>query len=117
MDHHHNSAAWLAADLQDPAEWMIHLTPAQVTDVDAALKACSSVEIANITKKNFPLPSLAALVPDVLDRLENGRGLAVVRGFPALNYTKEELRKIYWGLGKHFGTAVSQSSKATCLAT
>ncbi len=115
MDYQNNPASWLAADLNNSDEWMIHLTPAQVADVDAALKGCAGTVIAGITKDNFPLPSFAALVDDVLDRLENGRGLAVVRGFPALNYSKEELRKIYWGLGKHFGTAVSQSSKGDLL--
>lgn len=115
MDHQHNPASWLAADLQNPDEWMIHLAPAQIAEVDAALKGCAGTDIAGITKENFLLPSFSALVDNVLDRLENGRGLAVVRGFPALNYTKEELRKIYWGLGKHFGTAVSQSSKGDLL--
>ncbi len=115
MDQQQNPASWLAADLSDPDEWMIHLTAPHIGEIDAALRGCATIDIAAITRDNFPLPSFAALVDDVLDRLENGRGLAVVRGFPALDYTKEQLRKIYWGLGKHFGTAVSQSSQGDLL--
>ena len=115
MANHDNPAAWLAKDLKDPREWMIQLSEQQIADVDAASGACSEIDIAAISKDNFPLPSFSGLVDDVLERLEHGRGLAVLRGFPALNYTKEQLRKIYWGLGKHFGTAVSQSSKGDLL--
>ncbi len=115
MDGLQHPANWLAADLENPDEWMIQLTPAQIAEIDTALKGCAGIDIADVTKENFPLPSFATLVDDVLDRLENGRGLAVIRGFPALNYAKEELRKVYWGLGKHFGTAVSQSSKGDLL--
>ncbi len=115
MANHDNPAAWLADDLKDPREWMINLSAEQIADIDAASRACSEIDIAAISKDNFPLPSFGRLVDDVLERLEFGRGLAVLRGFPALDYTKEQLRKIYWGLGKHFGTAVSQSSKGDLL--
>ena len=115
MANHDSPAAWLAEDLKDPREWMIHLSDEQIAGIDAAARACSEIDIAAVSKDDFPLPSFKKLVDDVLERLEHGRGLAVLRGFPALNYTKEQLRKIYWGLGKHFGTAVSQSSKGDLL--
>ena len=105
-------AAWLAADLADPAEWIIQLTPEHVAALDRAMTAslAAGLPLADLTRENFPLPSIDALAPDILDRLENGRGLVVLRGFPALDYDKPQLRRIYWGFGLHIGTAVSQSS-------
>ena len=108
-------ANWLAADLADTREWIITLTPEQVADIDRASKAVAQTEIAAITKENFSLPTFVDLALEIQDRLENGRGFVVVRGFPALDYGKDELRKIYWGIGKHLGVAVSQSSKGDLL--
>ena len=31
-------AAWLAADLASPAEWIIQLTAEQITDIDRAMR-------------------------------------------------------------------------------
>lgn len=108
---------WMADDMKDPAEWIIQLNPAQIEELDGALRQAqaSGLTIDQLTRENFPLPALAALVPQVHDRLENGRGVVVLRGFPALDYNKTELRLMYWGLGLHLGTAVSQSSQGDYL--
>lgn len=105
-------SAWLAADLADPAEWIIQLTADNIADLDRAMRSSVAAgrSLAELTQENFPLPSIDALAPEILDRLENGRGLVVLRGFPALDYDKAQLRRIYWGFGLHIGTAVSQSS-------
>src|SRR5262245_21653026 len=68
-----------------------------------------------LTRENFPLEGFDALVAEIQDRLENGRGIVVLRGFPALTYNKDDLRMIYWGLGLYLGTGVSQSSKGDLL--
>ena len=110
-------AAWLATDLADPAEWIIQLTGDQIDEIDQAMRQslAADIELAALTKEKFPIPSIDRIVPEILDWLENGRGLVVLRGFPALNYDKDQLRRIYWGLGLHLGTAVSQSSKGDLL--
>ncbi|WP_176500207.1 TauD/TfdA family dioxygenase [Sphingomonas sp. HMP9] len=110
-------AAWMAADLADPAEWIIELTPEQIDDIDHAMRqsVAAGLELSDLTKENFPLSSIDRIAPAILDRLENGRGLVVLRGFPALNYDKEQLRRIFWGFGLYVGTAVSQSSTGDLL--
>jgi hypothetical protein len=39
----------------------------------------------------------------------NGRGIAVVRGFPIDQVSPEELELVFWAIGLHLGTPVSQS--------
>lgn len=116
-DDYNGPANWLAEDLKDESEWIIHLTEAQIKAIDHALQAAKAngATLPTLTRQNFPLEGFDALVAEVQDRLENGRGLAVLRGFPALNYGKDDLRMIYWGLGLYFGTGVSQSSKGDLL--
>lgn len=110
-------AAWIPSDLADPNEWIIRLTDEQIHDIDAAMRATTAdgLPLADLTKENFPIPSFDAIVPDILERLENGRGLVVIRGFPALDYDKDQLRRIFWGIGLHIGTGVSQSDRGDLL--
>lgn len=117
LDDTRGPANWLAADMQDQREWVIHLTAPQIAELDHALRSALAAgkTLETLTAHDFPLPSFAELVANVQDRLENGRGLAVLRGLPALDYNKDELRLMYWGLGLHFGTAVSQSSQGDLL--
>lgn len=110
-------ANWLASDMADMKEWAIYLTQDQIQEIVAALDSAQSqgVDISGLTKQNFPLPSFGPLIADIQDRLENGRGIAVLRGFPALDFNKSDLRMIYWGLGLHMGTGMSQSPKGDLL--
>ena len=109
--------AWMAADMEDQSKWVIHMSEKQIADIDAALKTAKEhgATLHNLSRQTFPLTTCDAMFADIADRLENGYGLAVVRGFPALNYSKEDLRIIYWGIGLYMGTGVSQSSKGDLL--
>jgi hypothetical protein len=104
-------ANWKAADMVDYRQWMIELDSDQVDEVDRALHAVLDVGIGieTIARDDFAVPAFAALVPDILDRLENGRGVVVLRGLPAERYSKAQLRLIFRALGLHLGTAVSRS--------
>src|SRR5690606_1289099 len=62
-----------------------------------------------------PLPTVSKAIAKGREELENGLGLQLYRGFPAEQYGKDDLRFIYWGLGKHIGTAVSQSMRGDLL--
>lgn len=116
-DTYHGKANWLAADMKDTNEWMIHLSGAQIADLDNALQAAKSagVTIDKLTRDNFPLEVFNKLVPEIQDRLENGRGIVVLRGLPAEKYSRDDLRLMYWGMGLYIGIAVSQSSKGDLL--
>lgn len=116
-DDYTGKSNWLAADMQDQSKWIIPLTGQQIDALDLALRAAlaAGATMATLNRNNFVLRYFDGLISDVQERLENGHGVVVLRGFPALNYTKDELRMLYWGLGLYLGTAVSQSSKGDLL--
>ena len=62
-----------------------------------------------IKQKDFPLSSMADDLVNLRKQLEKGQGLLVIRGLPIDTCSIQELEIIYWGLGTHFGVAVSQS--------
>ena len=43
--------------------------------------------------------------------LEHGRGVVLLRGLPVERYSEDDLRRLYWGLGTHLGTARYQNAQ------
>ena len=72
-------------------------------------------DCASLTREAFPLDDMLPVIERIRDRLENGLGLHVLRGVPTWNYQKPDLRLMYWGLGLHLGTPVSQSRNGDLL--
>lgn len=110
-------SGWEAKDLADTSKWIQRLTKDEIKAVDAALDAIKSkgLDLADLTKENFPLPALRSTFDRVLGELEEGLGFFVLRGLPAERYTKDDMRLIYWGLGLNMGTAVTQSNRGDML--
>ena len=46
----------------------------------------------------------------MLQELEYGRGFFLMRGFPIERFDQKDAEMIFWGLGLHLGTAVSQNA-------
>jgi hypothetical protein len=89
------------------------MPPRVLAEIDAALGAVKERGLAwpDITRGDFPLPSYGADLADVARELEEGRGVALLRGLRVERYTEEELRQIYWGIGTHLGTARHQNAQ------
>ena len=110
-------ANWRGPQLDAASDWIYVLTAPQVEEIEAALHNARARgrDLPTLTKEDFPLPTLGPVLRAALEDLEHGRGLKVLRGFPAERYGKDDLRLAYWGLGLHLGTAVSQSSNGDLL--
>ena len=67
------------------------------------------LNLDDIEKKHFEVPEIVDDLATIFDQIQNGYGFVLVRGFPLDRYTEEELGLIYWGIGTHMGTGVSQS--------
>lgn len=109
-------AAWIGPEIQHDATWIHHLSAASIAEIDRALvhakRAGARVPYA---KRLFPLERVAAEFDALLHEIENGRGYVLVRGIPRAHYTDEECELIYWGLGLHLGTPVSQNARGHLL--
>ena len=62
-----------------------------------------------ITRDQFSHPSVDPFFARMTEELKWGKGLVFLRGIPLEGYTLDEIRTLYWGIGTHFGTALSQS--------
>ena len=57
----------------------------------------------------FPLHELGPLFDDIREELEDGLGLVRLKGLPVERYSRDQLRAIYFAIGHHLGTPVSQN--------
>ena len=104
-------ADWRGPELAKRQDWIHRFSAAEIAEIKAAYETAQrrGKTLATLTVEDFPLPSLGPVFARALEALENGPGIRHFRGFPAHDYPKEALRLLYWGIGKHLGTAVSQS--------
>jgi hypothetical protein len=105
--------AWYARDLAEDKSWIWHLKKEHLEELDAALRLSKEKGLAEqeVTKADFPLDGFATVLDQLLDELEFGRGLVMMRGFPVEKYSMEDTRRIYWGMGTHMGITMSQNIK------
>jgi hypothetical protein len=97
---------WRGEDLARSTDWIRTLGPAEVDELDAALRAVErrGLDWHTMTRADFAIPGLSRSLAEVSRELEDGRGLVLLRRIPVERYTEDELRILYWGLGLHLGT-------------
>ena len=97
------SCEWTATDMADPALWTEVLTQAEIAEIDAAVALNRGRDLLDVTKADFPLPTLGARLKAIENELMNGRGFVRIRGVPRARYDNDDMCLIYWGLGAHLG--------------
>lgn len=110
-----DASAWKARDVQDDTSWIYRFDAAAIAELDAALARVKHMPITEITREDFPLGKVADDLGRVAEQVENGIGMAVLRGLPVLDYSKEDASRIYWGIGMHLGRPVTQNRRAHLL--
>jgi hypothetical protein len=112
------AAAWYGPEMAQRTEWQMSLTAGEIAEVEAATTplAAREADIASITAKDFPLPTLGPkLKRRVEDEVLNGRGFLLLRGLPVERWTMREAATAFFGLGAHLGSARSQNGKGHVL--
>ncbi len=108
---------WYGRDLQPRSDWIRQFSAAELAELDDAVRAfkASGVLLAGISPANFALPALGGTLADILAQMLEGRGFAMLRGFPVERYAREEQAIAYMGIGSYFGKARSQNAKGHLL--
>ena len=108
--------AWIGPEIQRDESWIFRFDTEALSEIDAALAHARGVGARiPFAADAFPLPRLAARLDAILNEVENGRGFMLLRGIPRARYTDAECEIIYWGLGVHLGTPVSQNARGHLL--
>jgi hypothetical protein len=102
-------ATWLAADLA-PSDWMIPLGQEAAAELDAALAALGGRRPERAAE--LPLPTLAPVIADLRERIEHGRGFALLRGLPFDRHGAAGAEALLLALGLHLGVPLPQVAAA-----
>jgi len=110
-------AVWYGRDLQSRTDWIRTFSPAELAELDTAVRAfkAGGLPMTEISPGSFPLPALGKTLGAILAELLEGRGFAMLRGFPVDRYSREEQAIAYLGLGSWLGRARSQNAKGHLL--
>ena len=112
-----SKADWRGPDILARSDWMYRVSAEEDAEIRAALSRAKTqgVDFDSRSRENFELPLFSQRLRHALDLLEDGPGLSVIRGLPVEGLSKDDMRLMYWGLGRHLGTAVSQSRNGDLL--
>lgn len=103
-------AHWVRKELRTRKGWHIDLSPADIADIDEALRLTESRSSETLALDDFPLPVLGSRLADVRETLEHGCGAVRVQGIDIDRYDEETAKRLFFGLSLHIGTPVSQSA-------
>jgi hypothetical protein len=111
-------SAWIGADMcKREAEWSYRLSPLEIAEIEAAteaVRACG-LDIAEIRRDDFPLPTLGPVLDRLRDEVLDSRGFVLLRGMPVEDRPIAESATAYWGVGTYFGRARSQNAQGHLL--
>jgi hypothetical protein len=110
-------AAWAGAELTHRTDWIHHLTPAEVADVERVVAALGArgTPREQLTRADVTFDALAPAIAAWRETLARGRGFVLVRGLPVDRMTADEAVAAYWALGLHLGSPVSQNFQGELL--
>ncbi len=104
-------SVWKASEL-DKSAVSIALEDKHIKALDDGLRDVQlrKPDLYNITRADFSLDRIKHDIADWINEIMQGRGILLLSGLPVERYSVEEIEIIYWGLGCHFGTPMSQST-------
>jgi len=105
--------AWRGSDIATSTRWLRKLSATDLSEIDAALAAVRSQDLAwhQVTRDNFPLAALTLALGDMARELEDGSGMMKLTGLPVARYSSDDLKRIWFGLGCHLGRPVYQNRR------
>lgn len=103
---------WHGEELAKSDVWRRPFTEEWVAEIDAALARVEArgLDFPDITREDFPLPAFSDALAEAAEEIENGVGFVRFTGFPVERYGEDRLRRLYWGIGTHLGTARRQNA-------
>jgi Taurine catabolism dioxygenase TauD, TfdA family len=109
------TAAWRGADLEASDAWRRRLTGAEIAALERATDAASSAPCPGFGPASFPVPELAPLFAWMAQQLEHGPGIVRLSGLPIERFSRDALRRLFWGFCVNLGTPIYQTSAGEVL--
>jgi hypothetical protein len=109
--------AWSPEEMRrNRSRWAWELGSDDLACIDAALQAAveRGLQIP-FDASAFPLGAFARKLDVMRHELEQGTGVAFIRGLDVQRWGIERTKLVYWGLGAHLGDALAQTPRGDLL--
>lgn len=110
-------AVWFGRDMAARSDWMHELSGGEIAELELAIAGVRArgLEIIDVGREDFPLPTLEPVLTAIRRDLVDGRGFALIRGVPVERWTREDIGLAFWGMGRYLGEAIMQNRKGHVL--
>jgi len=104
-------AAWRGSDLAASSAWRHPLSPGDLDELDRALATAkaSGRPLHALRAADFPLPTLTHRLDAWRREVADGRGFALVQGFPVERWGPDDSAIAFYSLGLHLGIPGAQN--------
>src|SRR4051794_11046002 len=98
-------SAWTGTQMRRTSDWTVQWPANARDELEAALEHLvrNNKSAPHFDKADFPLPTLAPFIENVMREVTDGRGFVLLRGLPV---DRTRLQEVYWGLGCHWGRPI-----------
>tara|TARA_B100000686_G_C16716125_1_gene932137 strand:- start:180 stop:1223 length:1044 start_codon:yes stop_codon:yes gene_type:complete len=103
---------WQAADLRADQSWIWCLNGTDLAEIDSALNTAfeNGKSMPKLCREDFPLSTLGPRLLAAARDLDTGRGCLLIKGLNIGQYSEDEIKNIYWGIGRYLGTPMIQNA-------
>lgn len=110
-------AAWYGPAMAKRSDWYVHLSSAEVQELDdAASEALArGVDLVTMKASEVPLPILGPRLRAIQRDILHGRGFVLLRGWPSTERSLSQNACAFRIVGAHLGEALSQNAKGHVL--
>jgi len=111
-------SAWTGPQMRADKSWIVHWPREVIAELESAAAHVQAIgkTAPSFRKADFPLPTTSRLLDEVMCDVASGRGFVLLRGLPVARYDDRTVRDIFWGLGCHWGMAVTQNVAGDAIA-
>src|SRR5258708_1139911 len=114
-DHGSASFAWRASSFRGPPDYVLELGPQERGEIlpppPPLEKGRRLSPAPALARDDFRFGELAAKLERACAEVRSGRGFVVLRGLPVEGLALEQFTAAAWGVGLHFGRALSQNAQ------
>jgi len=114
-EHASSSFAWKASSFENPADYLVELTGGDRGELLAAVEALERSgrlsPVHALAKTDFRFDGLRKKLEHGYAEVRSGKGFLVLRGLPLDGVSLEQFTACAWGVGTHFGRALSQNAQ------
>jgi hypothetical protein len=103
-------SAWRSSDIQNDTSWCLQITESQREELIAATEGvvARGLRVPDFGRSDFPLPELEPILTRTTSDLEEGRGVALLRGLPFDRQDETRAAVLLWGVCSYLGRAIPQ---------